>query len=200
MHGFQIFGCDDAGGRLRAVDALSFAFASSLVFERQALLKWSARSARALMTVGLAVLLLACSKPAAEEMTANLSEYNHTPDYIHQYYVNDQWGGNSRAYGGGGSFVCCIIYPRQWRPDLTAKVRWTTSSADPKATGEAATEKWHEATVAIERYTEPGTTLNVHFLPKGEVRLLISNKSAGHPDYPGPPAPEKPADFPFQRG
>jgi Protein of unknown function (DUF3304) len=170
-----------------------FRVVSALLLKRVALI------ARTWLTVGLAGLLLACSKPAAEKITANLSPYNHTPDYIHQYYIDGQWGGNSWAYGGGGKFVCCIIYPRQWRPDLTAKVRWTTSSSDPKATGDAAKEKWHEATVAIERYTEPGTRLNVHFLPKGEVRLLISNKSAGHPDYPGPPAPEKPADFPFQR-
>lgn len=44
--------------------------------------------------------LVACSKPPEAKPTANLSAYNHTPDYIHQYYVNDQWGGNSWAYGG----------------------------------------------------------------------------------------------------
>jgi Protein of unknown function (DUF3304) len=149
--------------------------------------------------------LVACSKQPkegalrADQMVAQLSAYNHTPDYIHQYYVDGQGGGNSRAYGGGGSFVCCIAYPKTWRPNLTAQVRWTTSSSDPNATGEAATEKWHEKKVAIDKYLEPGTTLNVHFLPKGEVRLVISSKGAGHPDYPGPAAPEKPADFPFQR-
>lgn len=148
----------------------------------------------------LSISLAACSKPAAsDKLTANLSAYNHTPDYIHQYYVDDEWGGNSRAYGGGGSFVCCIVYPKTWRPDLTAQVRWTTSSSDPNATGDAAIGKWHETTVAIDQYSKPGTTLNVHFLPKGEVRLVITNMSAGHPDYPGPVAPEMPADFPFKR-
>ena len=153
----------------------------------------------------LFVSLQACSKEPrsgelkAEQMTANLSAYNHTPDYIHQYYVNDQGGGNSFAYGGGGSFSCCIIYPATWRPALVAKVRWTTSSSDPNATGDGATEKWHELNVPIERYVEPGTTLNVHFLPDGKVRLVISSKSAGHPQYEGPEAPVKPADFPFQR-
>jgi hypothetical protein len=152
-----------------------------------------------------AALLVACSKQPTgkasktDQMTAQLSAYNHTPDYIHQYYVDGQGGGNSYAYGGGGSFVCCIVYPKDWRAGLTAKVRWTTSSSDPKATGDAATEKWHEKTVAIDRYDKPGTRLNVHFLPRGEVKLIITSQTAGYPGYPGPDAPEKPADFPFQR-
>jgi hypothetical protein len=134
---------------------------------------------------------------AADKLTAQISPYNHTAEYIHQLYVNDQGGGNSRAYSGGGSFVCCIVYPKTWREGLTAKVRWTTSSSDPSATGDAAIGKWHEKIVPIDRYSEPGTTLNVHFLPKGEVRLVVSSKGADHPQYPGPKAPEKPKDFPF---
>lgn len=160
---------------------------------------------RALRAVLLAVVLplAACSKSPkdgelrADQAMAKLSAYIHTPDYIHQYYVEGQWGGNSRAYGGGGSFVCCMVYLRQWREGLSAKVRWTTSSSDPKATGEAATEKWHEKTVPIDRYTQTGTTVNVHFMPAGEVRLVITNMSAGQPDYPGPEAPEKPAGYPY---
>ncbi len=76
------------------------------------------------LVVALGVVpLAACSKQPkeqglrADQMTAQLSAYNHTPDYIHQFYVNDQGGGNSRAYGGGGSFVCCIVYPKTWRQD-----------------------------------------------------------------------------------
>ena len=48
----------------------------------------------------------------SDQMFTQLSAYNHTGDYIHQYYVNGRGGGNSRAYGGGGSFVCCIAYPK----------------------------------------------------------------------------------------
>jgi Protein of unknown function (DUF3304) len=163
-------------------------------------------SAPWLLVAALSVAPLgACSKQPKDgglrpdQMVAQLSAYNHTPDYIHQYYVDGQGGGNSYAYGGGGSFVCCMVYPKAWRQGLTAQVRWTTSSSDPNATGDAATEHWHEKTVAIDKYAEPGTTLNVHFLPKGEVQLVISSKGAGHPAYPGPAAPVKPADFPFQR-
>lgn len=143
----------------------------------------------------------ACSKSGDQPQdggmaTASISPYNHTGDYIHQLYVNGQWGGNSYAYGGGGSFVCCIIYPRKWRPGLTATVRWTTSSSNPNATPEEGTPTWHEKVVPIERYEKSGTTLNVHFLPEGQVRLIITNLSAGHPDYPGPPPPEAPPNWP----
>ncbi|MFT3721597.1 DUF3304 domain-containing protein [Pseudorhodoferax sp.] len=157
-----------------------------------------------LVMAAFAVLpLVACSnssgdgKTKPDQMVATISPYNHTPDYIHQFYVDGQGGGNSRAYGGGGSFVCCIAYPKQWRPGLTAQVRWTTSSSDPNATGDDTIEKWHEKVVPIDRYDEPGSVLNVHFLPQGEVRLVISNTSAAHPNYPGPKAPEKPASFPY---
>jgi hypothetical protein len=146
--------------------------------------------------------LPACSKSNGlddDTATASITPYNHTPEYIHQLYIDGAWGGNSRAYGGGGSAVCCIVYPRVWRPGLTATVKWTTSSSDPKATGDAATEKWHEKVVLIDEYKEPGTRLSVHFMPGGDVRLVITSMSAGHEDYPGPPAPVKPADFPFQR-
>ncbi len=145
--------------------------------------------------------LTACAKkpdPMDGKATANITSYNHTPDYIHQFYVDGTWGGNSFAYGGGGSFVCCLVYPKTWRPGLTAKVKWTTSSSDPNAEGDAAQEHWHEAVVPIENYEKPASTLYVHFLPEGKVRLIISNKAAGHPDYPGPAYPVKPADFHFE--
>ncbi|WP_155520603.1 DUF3304 domain-containing protein, partial [Ralstonia solanacearum] len=54
-------------------------------------------------------------------------------------------------------FVCCLIYPEKWSPGLTAKVKWTTSSSDPNATGDAAKPHWHEAVVPIDQYSKPGT-------------------------------------------
>nr|WP_242879669.1 DUF3304 domain-containing protein [Xanthomonas oryzae] len=140
----------------------------------------------------------ACSKPTGEQVdggmaTANISPYNHTGDYIHQLYIDGQWGGNSRAYGGGGTFVCCIAYPRTWRAGLSAKVRWTTSSSDPQGSPE---ETWHEKIVPIERYEKSGTRLNVHFLPNNDVRLIIWNGASGTEGYPGPPPPQAPPDWP----
>ncbi|WP_155975914.1 DUF3304 domain-containing protein, partial [Xanthomonas maliensis] len=96
-------------------------------------------------------------------------------------------------YGGGGSFVCCVSYPRQWRPGLTATVKWTTSSGIPGIRSEPV---WHEKVVPIEPYDKPGTRLNVHFLPGGQVRLLIWNGGAGSEGYKGPDAPVKPEGWP----
>ncbi|HBK45386.1 MAG TPA: hypothetical protein DDZ67_02905 [Xanthomonadaceae bacterium] len=150
---------------------------------------------RVVAALVLISLLTACkAEPASTAASAKISAYNHTEDYIHQFYINGQWGGNSRPYGGGGKFTCCINYPRQWQPGLTATVRWTTSSGIPG--GNDPTETWHEKVVPIERYEKPGTTLNVHFLPDGQVRLLIWDGSAGSKGYKGPDAPVKPEGWP----
>lgn len=154
---------------------------------------------RCLVPVALTVsALTACSKDGGlpdNKATAQLSGYNHTEEYIHEFYVDGAWGGNVFAYSGGGSFVCCMIYPTVWRTGLTAKVRWSTSSSDPKATGPASEDHWHETVVPIEAYKEPGTTLNVHFLPDNKVRLIIFSGSDLAPGYPGPRLPNKPKDF-----
>ncbi|PJJ96080.1 hypothetical protein CO611_09160 [Lysobacteraceae bacterium NML03-0222] len=149
---------------------------------------------RLFKALGLAAGLALTGCSQAEETTAiaSMSAYNHTADYIHQYYINGQWGGNSRAYGGGGSFVCCIIYPRQWHEGLSATVRWSTSDTAPYGSPE---ETWHEKVVPIERYEAPGTRLNVHFLPSHEVRLIIWNGASGTSAYPGPPPPVAPEGF-----
>ena len=160
---------------------------------------WKILGLTAVAAASLYALTACATKPDPmdDKATASITSYNHTPDYIHQFYVNGTWGGNSFAYGGGGSFVCCLVYPKTWRPGLTAKVKWTTSSSDPNAEGDAAKEHWHEAVVPIERYVEEADTLNVHFLPEGKVRLIISNKGPGQRSYPGPSYPVKPADFHF---
>lgn len=160
---------------------------------------WKVLGLTAVAAASLYALTACATKPDPmdDKATASITSYNHTPDYIHQFYVDGTWGGNSFAYGGGGKFVCCVVYPKTWRPGLTATVKWTTSSSDPNATGDAAKPHWHEAVVPIEKYVETGT-LHVHFLPEGKVRLIISNWVAGHPKYPGPAYPVKPADFHFE--
>jgi hypothetical protein len=144
----------------------------------------------------MAVMLLGGCEETKDDgpWMASISPYNHTAEYIGQLYVNGTWGGNSWAYGGGGSFVCCIDYPQVWRPDFTATVRWTTSSSIP---GEPLVIIWHEQVVPIERYEQSGSRLNVHFLPDNKVRLLIWQGAAGTPGYRGPAAPIKPANWPY---
>ncbi|NWC11962.1 DUF3304 domain-containing protein [Pseudomonas agarici] len=148
------------------------------------------------ISVGLLITtLVGCNgeEPDKGPASASISGYNHTEEYIHRFFVDESWGGNVFAYSGGGGFVCCINYPREWRPDLAATVRWSTSASWNKPyTGTT----WHEQVVPIEYYDKLGTRLNVHFLPDNKVRLLIWNGSAGSKGYRGPDAPVKPADWP----
>lgn len=152
---------------------------------------------RGMVLASLLLPAMACSQGGLPPFaSAQISPYNHTPDYIDEISIDGQGGGNSRAYGGGGSFVCCIMYPRQWHKGLKATVRWKTSSSDPRITREENIILSHEKVVPIERYEKTGTRLNVHFLPEGEVRLIIWNGVAGTPGYPGPNAPDPPPDWP----
>ncbi|MCT7329322.1 DUF3304 domain-containing protein [Ralstonia mojiangensis] len=169
------------------------------VSKKDTMKTWRCFGAAAIASTAFCILAVGTSKAAStdDEVAASITSYNHTPDYIHQFYVDGTWGGNAFAYGGGGKFVCCIAYPRTWHPGLTATVKWTTSSSDPNATGDAVKPHWHEAVVPIEKYVETGT-LHVHFLPENKVRLIISSKGAGHPDYPSLAYPVKPADFHFE--
>jgi len=146
-----------------------------------------------LLTLGLA----GCEeKPKVVESSfIKITAYNHTEDYIHQYYVDQGGGANVSAYGGGGKFTCCIGVPGEWQPGMMATVRWTTS-ASRKSKKPYTGETWHEEQVTIEPYGKEATTLGVHFLPLGKVRLIISRMAAGHPDYPGPAYPVAPADWP----
>ena len=146
----------------------------------------------------MATGLIGCEqKPKiAEPAYIKMRAYNHTEDYVHQYYLDGAWGGNSFAYGGGGKFVCCIGVPEKWRPGLTATVRWTTSAS--RASKKPYTgETWHEQVVEIEPYDKVGNTMNTHFLPDNKIRLIVSNFSSGYPNYPGPAYPEKPAGWPI---
>ncbi len=148
------------------------------------------------ISIGLLITtLVGCGgeEPDKGPATASIIGYNNTENYIHRFFVDESWGGNVFAYSGGGGIVCCINYPREWRPDLTATVRWSTSASKPNPyTGTT----WHEKVVPIEPFDELGD-LNVHFLPDHKVRLIISPGSPGFPGYRGPDAPVKPNGWPF---
>lgn len=149
---------------------------------------------RILSAVLLITTLMGCNgeEPDTGPATASIIGYNNTENYIHRFFVDENWGGNIRAYSGGGGIVCCINYAREWHPDLTATVRWSTSASKPNP---YEGETWHEQIVPIERYDQLGS-LNVHFLPDNKVRLIISQGSPGFPGYRGPAAPVKPVGWP----
>ncbi|MGY1447726.1 DUF3304 domain-containing protein [Pseudomonas chlororaphis] len=100
---------------------------------------------------------------------AALYGHNHTDRPIFSYFVNDHWGGNTAANGGGG-VTCC------WRIEGKAlKVDWIKSR-----TGEQARQGVKEETLSIEIPNPPrkrtDDTLHVHFLPGDQVRMAWSDR------------------------
>ncbi|WP_230013768.1 DUF3304 domain-containing protein [Pseudomonas chlororaphis] len=100
---------------------------------------------------------------------AGLYGHNHTDRPIFSYFVNDHWGGNAAANGGGG-LTCC------WRIEgKDLKVDWIKSMTSTQYEQGA-----REETLSIKIPNPPrkrtDDTLHVHFLPGDQVRVAWSDK------------------------
>ena len=104
---------------------------------------------------------------------------------IHRFFIEKSIGDNIDEDGGGGSIVCCMTLPRQWRPSISVDVRWEVHhiirSADPKLPDTAELEGIYQAQVPVEEYTKPGNFF-VHFFPNGRVRVVVSS-FASHSEW-----------------
>jgi hypothetical protein len=81
--------------------------------------------------------------------------------------------------GGGGKFVCCVTIPRQWHAGMKVNVRWTKD--------DRVSDSWKERVADVPRYTEQDLgVFAVHFYPDDIVKVLVTTKLEGHPDYPYP--------------
>lgn len=124
----------------------------------------------------ISTVMSSCTEDTAMPSIVGMNYSSHA---ISTFLVNDYDGANVPAHGGGGKFVCCIAIPRRWRHGLTAKVQWTEDEGDPA--------KWHEAVVAIPRYQSNETSyFAVHFYRDETVKVLVTNISYLHPNYPLP--------------
>lgn len=83
------------------------------------------------------------------------------------------------VYGGGGSFVCCVVYFKNWYFGLIVKVKWIIFSFDLNVEGDVVKEYWYEVVVLIDRYEDEVDILNVYFLFEGKVWFIILNKGLG---------------------
>ncbi|WP_081375473.1 DUF3304 domain-containing protein [Pseudomonas chlororaphis] len=100
---------------------------------------------------------------------AALYVHNHTERPIFSYFVNDNWGGNAAANGGGG-LTCC------WRIEgQMLKVDWILD-----VTPEQIKQGLEEQNLSLELPNPPrkrtDDTLHVHFLPGDQVRVAWSDK------------------------
>jgi hypothetical protein len=124
------------------------------------------KSLLSLASVGL--LVLAYVAWAYTQMPgAMLYVHNHTDRPISGYAVNEAWGGNAFAYGGGKVTCCSRI-----EGDVL-KVEWIKGR-----TGEQVRQGVQKETVTLEVPNPPRTRqdkyLHVHFFPGDQVRLFWS--------------------------
>jgi len=110
----------------------------------------------------------------------DLVGYNYTDEHVEASTVNGYPGPNIYPHGGGGGSVCCISVPREWKQGMTVTVKWTDDrNANPIP--------WKTRVVEVPRYTpEDIGMFAVHFFPGDVVKVLVTMKFAGHPDYPYP--------------
>ncbi|WP_316667766.1 DUF3304 domain-containing protein [Ralstonia psammae] len=127
----------------------------------------------------LPALLAGCAM-TGQVNAMDIVGYNYTDDVVEAFSVNGYPGPNIYPHGGGGGFVCCISVPQEWKPGMTVTVKWTDDrNADPIP--------WKTRVVEVPRYThEDMGVFAVHFFPGDEVKVLVTDKLAGHADYPYP--------------
>ncbi|RYG08393.1 MAG: DUF3304 domain-containing protein, partial [Burkholderiales bacterium] len=141
---------------------------------------FSGRAALMLGLWGLVCLLTACHEPTAG---VSIVGYNHTTNRsIYSFTVDGRMGSNLDPESGGGKFSCCTPLPKNWRPGIKVKVRWRYQAFFDHP---APTPRGWEAEVDVPEYRPSEMDeLNVHFYPDHQVKVVVSNMTIRHPDYP----------------
>jgi hypothetical protein len=121
--------------------------------------------------------LAACSDTS--KVSIELSGLNYTDSPVAMFSVDGYGGHVIYPNGGGGAFVCCVTIPRKWHDGMNVTVRWTKDDRVP--------DLWKERVVDVPKYTEQDFgAFAVHFYPGDIVKVLVTAKMNGHPDYPYP--------------
>jgi hypothetical protein len=112
---------------------------------------------------------------STQRAVATIVPYNHTDIGVGYFYVDGEFGGISDPHSGGGSHMCCVTIPRYWHPDMKMTVKWHKDRNG--------SDEWLTKQVAIPRYDRPGE-VQVHFLDKDEVRVVITIYGLVNPNNP----------------
>ena len=141
------------------------------------------RASLIFLAYGLTACQLMTPKPPM--MSVGMTGIDHLADHlsVQDYWVNGQPGFQA---GKGGRNVCCARLPEKWSPDSKIEVSWEV------ANWKRGTWRCFRRWITIEPYTQSGH-LNVHFLPDGTVKAVVSNEAPWGPIYDGPriPIPRK---------
>lgn len=107
------------------------------------------------------------------------------PDFnIGQFYLNALNGFNVGREGGGGSDVCCVLLPSQWRQGLPVDLRWTINDWGKEIRSEIDAGNYqsvmsgdaYRARVPLARYETSGR-VRVHFFAGGKARVMVMGSS-----------------------
>ena len=119
----------------------------------------------------------ACS--GTNNASIELSGLNYTDAWITTFAVDDYEGHGISPNGGGGKSVCCVTIPRTWHAGMKVTVLWTKDDRIP--------DLWKQRVVDVPEYTKKDIgTFAVHFYPDDTIKVLVTSKIEGHPDYPYP--------------
>lgn len=127
----------------------------------------------------ICLLALAGCVTQSHAVAADISGINYTDIYVSLFTVNGYPGPNVMPYRDGGG-ACCISVPEKWKPGMTVTVKWTDKrNADPIP--------WKSKVVEVPQYgPEDIGHFTVHFFPNDEIKVLVTTKYPGHPEYPFP--------------
>lgn len=113
----------------------------------------------------------------------DLSGMHHIgPNFkIAPFVLNGTYGFNVGREGGGGSDVCCVLLPRQWRPGLSVDLRWAVARLKREESTDKVRPKYKtvsfecfRATVPVEKYEAPGRVV-AHFFTGGKARVVVGS-------------------------
>ncbi len=138
----------------------------------------------------LTMFVASTSQAQSETIGASVTAVGHygkgigVPDF----FVNGQWGGAVKGWGGGGGNVCCVNFKRIPNEPVMATVKWRTYRSNVEES------LWHEQTVVVHFAENRRGYFYVHFLPGHRVEVWSSARLAPESvDYAGPAYPRGPA-------
>ncbi len=137
-------------------------------------------STAALLAIGTLATLSGCAEPTS---SAGVTGYNHTSNRsIYTFGVNGSMGMPLGPEEGGGGTSCCATIPSQWRPGINVKVRWEYQNFRDIP---APQPEVREAEVELPRYIQNDIgRIAVHFFPDHKIKVVVTSKDIGHPQYP----------------
>lgn len=126
----------------------------------------------------LIVPLLAGCREEDNTVMLGIEGYNYTDRYIDRFSVGGAGGGNislSTATSGGGGTVCCIGYDPDRALPITLRVEWMFGY-ELDEHGEISIPDEHHKAMAVLNGPVPEDPrfLEVHFMPDGSVRLMMT--------------------------